>query len=56
MGHPRFTEDFKIDAVKQITKRGLFRWWCFAAVGRQHAFTLCVGKEVFSVSGALLTL
>ncbi len=22
MGHPRFTEDFKIDAVKQITERG----------------------------------
>ena len=22
MGHPRFTEDFKADAVKQITERG----------------------------------
>ena len=22
MGHPRFTEDFKTDAVKQITERG----------------------------------
>ena len=22
MGHPRFTEDFKINAVKQITERG----------------------------------
>ena len=22
MGHPRFAEDFKIDAVKQITERG----------------------------------
>lgn len=22
MGHPRFTEDFKIDAVKQVTERG----------------------------------
>ena len=22
MGHPRYTEDFKIDAIKQITERG----------------------------------
>ena len=22
MGHPRFTEDFKTDAIKQITERG----------------------------------
>ena len=22
MGHPRFTEDFKAEAVKQITERG----------------------------------
>ena len=22
MGHPRFTEDFRIDAIKQITERG----------------------------------
>ncbi len=22
MGHPRFTDDFRIDAIKQITERG----------------------------------
>ena len=48
MGQGNFTEDFRIDAVKQVTERGHsvadVSSSCLFALGRQHAFALCLDE------------
>jgi hypothetical protein len=46
MGKVNFSEDFKREAVRQITERGLYGCGGFAASGRQPAFALRVDEEV----------
>ena len=48
MGHGFFTEDFRIDAVKQVPERrhsvADVSSCCQLALGCQHVFTLCLDE------------
>jgi transposase-like protein len=51
MGKANFSDDFKRDAVAQITERGYPVAEVSQASGRQPAFALCVEEEVLTVAG-----
>jgi hypothetical protein len=46
MSKSNFSDDFKRDAVAQITEGGLSGFGGFTAAGGQPAFALRVGEEV----------
>ena len=46
MGKGNFTEDFKLDAIKQITERGYPVLEVSQRLGCQHAFALRLDKAV----------
>lgn len=48
MGHPRLTEDFKIDAIRQITERAI-PFVMFRSDWASAHIHLMRGKEVFRV-------
>lgn len=48
MGKANFSDDFKRDAVHQITERGLPGLGGFSTSWREHAFALRLEEEVFT--------